>query len=146
MITKKDLNFAEMDILTKSCSPTIVITANGEVQTNEEATGYVKELDFFLTVNSSMIRQLYCHRRSFARNMHTLTSGPAVTNHTSLTMVFGYSVIRRIRCRSWSLAYQHLLHHQIHLLLHLQHHQRRILKIRYQIRHQFEVRVRIDQH
>ena len=38
-----------MDTLTKSCSPTIVITANGEVQTHEEATVYVKELDIFLT-------------------------------------------------------------------------------------------------
>ena len=37
-----------MDTLTKSCSPTIVITANGEVQTHEEATVYVKELDIFL--------------------------------------------------------------------------------------------------
>ena len=50
MISKKDLNSAEMDILTKSCSPTIVITANGEVQTHEEATVYVKELDIFLTM------------------------------------------------------------------------------------------------
>ena len=33
MISKKDLCEAEMDTLTKSCSPTIVITANGEVQT-----------------------------------------------------------------------------------------------------------------
>ena len=31
MISKKDLSNAEMDTLTKSCSPTIVITANGEV-------------------------------------------------------------------------------------------------------------------
>ena len=31
MIIKKDLSDAEMDTLTKSCSPTIVITANGEV-------------------------------------------------------------------------------------------------------------------
>ena len=45
MISKKDLNDAEMDTLTKSCGPTIVITANGEVQTHEEATVYVKELD-----------------------------------------------------------------------------------------------------
>ena len=37
MISKKDLSKAEMDTLTKSCSPTIVITANGEVQTYEEA-------------------------------------------------------------------------------------------------------------
>ena len=36
-----------MDTLTKSCSPTIVITANGEVQTHEEAIVYVKELYIF---------------------------------------------------------------------------------------------------
>ena len=35
MISKKDLSNAEMDTLTKSCSPTIVITANGEVQTHD---------------------------------------------------------------------------------------------------------------
>ena len=39
-----------MDTLTKSCNPTTVITANGEVQTNEEAIVYVKELDRFLTM------------------------------------------------------------------------------------------------
>ena len=50
MISKKDLSNAEMETLTKSCSPTIVITANGEVQTHEEPTVYVKELDIFLTV------------------------------------------------------------------------------------------------
>ena len=47
---KKDLSKAEMDTLTKSCSPTIVVTANGEVQTQEEAIVYVKELDIFLTM------------------------------------------------------------------------------------------------
>ena len=50
MISKKDLSNAEMDTLTKSCSPTTVITANGEVRTHEEATVYVKELDIFLTM------------------------------------------------------------------------------------------------
>ena len=50
MISKKDLSDAEMDTFTKSCSPTIVITANGEVQTHEEAIVYVKELDIFLTM------------------------------------------------------------------------------------------------
>ena len=39
MISKKDLSDAEMDTLTTSCSPTIVIT-----------TVYVKELDIFLTI------------------------------------------------------------------------------------------------
>ena len=51
MISKKDLSDAEMDTLTKSCSPTIVITTIGEVQTHEEAIVYVKELDIFLTMN-----------------------------------------------------------------------------------------------
>ena len=50
MISKKDLSNTEMDTLTKSCSPTIVITANGEVQTHEEAIVNVKELDIFLTM------------------------------------------------------------------------------------------------
>ena len=50
MISKKDLSNAEMDTLTKSCSPTIVTTANAEVQTHEEAIVYVKELDIFLTM------------------------------------------------------------------------------------------------
>ena len=50
MISKKDLSDAEMDTLTKSFSPTIVITANGEAQTHEEATVYVKGFDIFLTM------------------------------------------------------------------------------------------------
>ena len=50
MISKKDLNSAELETLTTSRSPTTVITANGEVQTHEEATVYVKELDIFLTM------------------------------------------------------------------------------------------------
>ena len=50
MISKKDLSNAEMDTLTKSKSPTTVFTANGEVQTQEEAIVYVKEMDIFLTM------------------------------------------------------------------------------------------------
>ena len=50
MISKKDLNSAAMDTLTKSCNPTIIITAIGEVQTHEEATVYVKELGIFLAM------------------------------------------------------------------------------------------------
>ena len=50
MISKKDLSDAEMDTLTKSCSPTTVVTANGEVQTHEETTVFVKELEKFLTM------------------------------------------------------------------------------------------------
>ena len=48
MISKKDLNSAELETVTTWRSPTMVITANGEVQTHEETTVYVKELDIFL--------------------------------------------------------------------------------------------------
>ena len=50
MISKKDLNSTELETVTTSKSPTTVTTANGEVQTNEEATLYVRELDIFLTM------------------------------------------------------------------------------------------------
>ena len=42
IISKKDLSNAEIDTLTKSCSPTTVITANNEVQTHEEAIVYAR--------------------------------------------------------------------------------------------------------
>ena len=52
MIRQKDLSDAEMDTLTNSCSPAIVLTANGEVQTHEEAIVSVKELAIFLYYES----------------------------------------------------------------------------------------------
>ena len=41
---------AELDTMRTSRSPTTVMKANGEVQTKEEATVSVKELDLFVTV------------------------------------------------------------------------------------------------
>ena len=50
MLSWKDLNSAELESVRVSKSPTKVVTASGEVQTKEEATVYVKELDLFVTV------------------------------------------------------------------------------------------------
>ena len=50
MISKKDLNKSELETVKISKNPTIVMTANGEVQTKEEATVYVRELDLLVTV------------------------------------------------------------------------------------------------
>ena len=51
VVSKRDLNPAELETTRISRSPTTVMTANGEVQTREEeATVYVKELDLFVTV------------------------------------------------------------------------------------------------
>ena len=49
-VSKRDLNSAELETMRTSRSPTTVMTANGEVQTREEVTVYVKELDLFVTV------------------------------------------------------------------------------------------------
>ena len=86
MISKKDLSDAEMDTLTKSCSPTIVITSNGEVQTHEEATVYVKELDIFLTMkvleNTPAVLSL---GKLFDENGYSyeLINGQKTTSHQS---------------------------------------------------------------
>ena len=50
MVSKKDLDKAELETVRTSRSPTMVMTANGEVQTREEATVYVNSLDVFVTV------------------------------------------------------------------------------------------------
>ena len=50
VVSKRDLNSAEMEAMRTSRSPTTVMTANGEVQTRQEATVYVKELDLFVAV------------------------------------------------------------------------------------------------
>ena len=50
MLSKKDLSSDAMDTLRRSRNPTTVVTANGEVQTNEEAQVYVHDIDLFVTV------------------------------------------------------------------------------------------------
>ena len=50
MLSRKDLNSAELETVRVSRNPTSVITADGEVQTNEDATVYVHDLDLFATV------------------------------------------------------------------------------------------------
>ena len=53
-----------MDILTKSCSPTVVITANGEVQTHQLRLS--KSSINSWQWRSSITRQQYCCSESFA--------------------------------------------------------------------------------
>ena len=49
IVSKKDLNEAELETVRLSENPT-VMTANGEVPAKEEPTGYVRELDLFVTI------------------------------------------------------------------------------------------------
>ena len=51
VVSKKDLNSAELETMRTSRSPTTVMTAHGEVLTREEATVYVKQF--------GLVRQRY---------------------------------------------------------------------------------------
>ena len=109
MISKKDLNSTEMDTLTKSCSPTIVITANGEVRTHEEATVYVKELDILLTMKVLEDTPAVLSLGKLCDERDILMNGSTVKNHISLKTVFGYNVTQKTSFRSWFLACQRVL-------------------------------------
>ena len=50
MLSRKDLKSAERDTIRASRNPTAVISANGEMQTNEEAQVHVYDLELFVTV------------------------------------------------------------------------------------------------
>ena len=50
MVSKRDLDSAELETVRISKNPTTVMTANGEVLTKEEATVYIRELDLFVKV------------------------------------------------------------------------------------------------
>ena len=50
MLGRKDLISAERATVRVSRDPTTVLTADGDVQTNEEGTVYVNDQDLFVTV------------------------------------------------------------------------------------------------
>ena len=95
-----------MDTLTKSCSPTIVITSNGEMQTHEEAVVYVKELDILDNEKPSRTRQQCYRSESFAMKTGIPTNGSMVKNHISLRTKFVLFVTQRTSFLLWFQACQ----------------------------------------
>ena len=49
ILSKKDLSSEELETLRRLRNPTVVVTANGEVQTNEEAQVYIHDLGLLMT-------------------------------------------------------------------------------------------------
>ena len=125
-----------MDTLTKSCSLTIVITANGEVQTREEAIVYVKELDIFLTMkvldNTPAVLSLgkLCED-------HGCSYGWTNGQKPCLIWKRVYNAIRRTTYQSWSCVYRRLLR-QAHQQL--KHPYRRKVQVPHRFQHQLKVR------
>ena len=90
MLSRKDLNSAELETVRVSKSPTTVVTANGEVQTKEEATVNVREFDLFVTVKLLEDTQavLYLKKNS-AKITDINTSGTLARNHHSSKVADG---------------------------------------------------------
>ena len=106
MISKQDLSEAEMDTLTKSCGPTTVTTANGEVQTQEEATVYVKELEKFLTMKVLENTPAVSSLGKLCEKTDIPTNGSMVKTHISLRTEFGFFVTQRTSFLLWFQACQ----------------------------------------
>ena len=96
VVSKKDLNSTELETMRTSRSPTTLMTANREVQTREEATVYVKELDLFVTVmlleETPAVLSLgklcedhgYAHHWTSGQKPHLIRNGKRIDckNHT----------------------------------------------------------------
>ena len=99
-----------MDTLTKSCSPVIVIRANGEVQTHEEATVHVKELDTFLTMkvleDTPAVLSL---GKGLRWTRIILWVDQWSKNYISFKTVVEYNGTRKTLFRSWFLACEWVL-------------------------------------
>ena len=118
MVSKKDLNKAELKTVRISKNPTMVLTANDEVQAKEEATVYVRELDLFVTVmlleNTLAVLSLRKLCEEFGYSYHW-TSGQ---KPHLIKMAERSNATRRTTYHSLSLVYPRVpLPHQ--LLLHL---------------------------
>ena len=140
MISRKDLNSAELETVRISSYPSSVITANGEVQSHEEATIYVKELGMFLT-------------------MKILEDTPAVSSLGKLCEDQGYSyewingqkphLIKngiRIQCNAENYVpsvvrvYRRFLPRQAHLVQHLQQYYRKTAHVQHLFQYRLTMR------
>ena len=75
MVSRKDLNQAEVETVRILENPTMVMTASGEVRAEEEATVFVRELDFLvmlLVTRAVLSRGKFCEE--FGSSYHW-TSG-----------------------------------------------------------------------
>ena len=81
MVSRKDLNSAELKTMRMSRNPTTVMMANGEVLTREEATVYVKQLDLFVKILFLEEILQFFLRGNSVRIVGTHTSGSVVRPH-----------------------------------------------------------------
>ena len=117
VVSRKDLDKAELETVRISKNPTTVVTPNGEVLTKEEATIYVKEMDLFVTVTFLEETSQFFRSESSAKNLGVVTIGPVARNHISSKMAGKSFATQRTMYHSLSLVYRRVLQLHPHLLL-----------------------------
>ena len=117
-------NLAELETVRVSRIPTTVITANGEMQTNEEAAVYVYDLDLFVAAHIARIRLQSSRLENSAEITDIHMSGPVFKIHTLLNMAETSNATRRTLYRLLSQDYRQVL--PARLLVRLQHRYRRM--------------------
>ena len=92
--SRKDLNSAELETVQVSKNTTTLVTANRDVQSNEEATVYVKEVELFVTVKllgcapAVLSPGKLCEDHTYAYGWitgqlpHTIKDGKKILSHT----------------------------------------------------------------
>ena len=96
MISKKDLNSAELETVTTSRSPTTVITSNGEVQTHEEPHSLCQRIGYILDNESPRGYAIsFITGKALRWTPILMWVDQQSKNHISLKTVFEYSVIRK---------------------------------------------------
>ena len=119
-VSRKDLDSAELETVRISQSPTMVVTANGDVPTKEEATVCVRELDSLDLYVTAMLLEDTPTVLSLGKlcgdhgcNYHWT----GVRNHISSKMAGRSIAIRRTPYPSLSLVCRQSLRAHLHLLL-----------------------------
>ena len=108
---KKDLSDAEMDTLTKSCSPTIVKNSQWRSADAWRGPQFMSKNWVYSWLLKVIEYPQQCYRsESFAMKTDILMSGSTVKNHISLETGLGYNVIRRTSFRSWVQACHRVPH------------------------------------
>ena len=83
MVSKKDLDEAELETVRVSKKPTVVMTVNGEVQAKEEATVYVRGLDLLVTVMLLENTPAVLSLGKLSKNLGTVIIGRVARHHIS---------------------------------------------------------------
>ena len=145
MLSRKDLNSAEMETVRVSKNPLAVIIADGEVHTKEEATVYVKVLDLFVTVMllddtpAVLSRGNLCEDHRYSCEW---TSGQLP--HYKKKKQKRYNATRKITCRPLSQVCLRALPVRPQVLL--QHRYRQTHQVLHQVQQAHDVRVRVIKH